>query len=72
MYRPFGRTELSSNLNYVVGLLKHMSVSTQFIGKGAELHAFLFETSEQLNRTETGATMASNGGIEKADKNRRS
>jgi hypothetical protein len=69
MYRPYCRTELSSNLNYVVGVRKHTSVSTHFIGKCAELHQFVFEISEQLNRAETGAVMASNCEIKKADKN---
>jgi hypothetical protein len=49
-----------------------MSVSMQFIGKGAELHVFVFETSERLNRAETVAMMASNGEIETVDKNRSS
>jgi len=31
-----------------------MSVSTQFIGKGAELRVFVIGTSEQLNRVKTG------------------
>jgi hypothetical protein len=46
-----------------------MSVSRQFIGKSAELHVFVFETSEQSNRAETGAAMGRNGEIEKADEN---
>jgi len=49
-----------------------MSVSTQFIGKDAVLHLFVFESNEQLNRAETVVMMASNGEIEKADKNRSS
>jgi hypothetical protein len=49
-----------------------MSVSTQFIGKSVVLHLLVFKSNEQLNRAEIVAMMASNGEIEKDDKNRSS
>ena len=46
-----------------------MLVSTELVGKGGVLHVFIFETSENLKRVETGIMMASNCEMEKSDKN---